>query len=629
MKKLAHLVLFSIFLVPWIGCGGGGTVGPPPPPPAKTVTSVIAACVPTTLQLVASGSEPTSQCTPTVNYSDGTSSFLNSLVSWTAAPSTAGTISAAGLFAPSANIASQTQVTVKATSTENTAKSGTATITVNPPPAVAVSVAPTTASVQAGSATPVQFTATVTNAANTSVTWSVNGGNATFGTITVGGAYTAPADVPAPATFPVTATSVADTTKSASATVTITPPPKPTITSVSPSTFFLPSEAIVGNIQVNGSGFSGGDILHVGFFNPLTLLNGTNPNQILINLAFDTPHYSPGWFPIQDCRADGSGCSNPTTFGLLGNQNTLTRTAAGELFQLDQAQGLPSGQNGFVRKFRSDGVADGSFFVGALYHNLALDEVDGLVFLPTGFGLSAFDVNGTPKGGATNSKKVMAVAANSGIVCVTQPDDGLLTCFLGSQVLTGNPTMTSVVAGNQPWSLAMVNVGAETDAVVYSRESTELRRYKVENVGGTINFTLMGALTLVGLTPASQLTPLVGGWQLVAFGSGPANGTAALLSAADNTLVFVDLAAMTELRRVTLQGVPSRIAADETHGTVVVAFADAPAGLPRFAKVDAATAIVTNLNATSDLLSVGLLVSADGQNIYVAMRDQLQVIPNQ
>src|SRR5579863_8161799 len=46
----------------------------------------------------------------------------------------------------------------------------------------------------------VQYTAKVTGLTNTSVTWSVNslkGGNATFGTITTGGLYTAPSKIPA------------------------------------------------------------------------------------------------------------------------------------------------------------------------------------------------------------------------------------------------------------------------------------------------------------------------------------------------------------------------------------------------------------------------------------------------
>ena len=55
--------------------------------------------------------------------------------------------------------------------------------------------------------------------------WSVNGiagGNSTVGTISSGGVYTAPADLPSQATVQITATSNADATKSATANVTVT-----------------------------------------------------------------------------------------------------------------------------------------------------------------------------------------------------------------------------------------------------------------------------------------------------------------------------------------------------------------------------------------------------------------------
>lgn len=90
--------------------------------------------------------------------------------------------------------------------------------------AVTISVTPTLASVQAGSGS-AQFAATVTNTANTAVTWQVNGvsgGNATVGTISTAGLYRAPATVPAPPTVTATAVSAADPTKTASATVTVT-----------------------------------------------------------------------------------------------------------------------------------------------------------------------------------------------------------------------------------------------------------------------------------------------------------------------------------------------------------------------------------------------------------------------
>jgi len=92
-----------------------------------------------------------------------------------------------------------------------------------PPPSIAVSISPLAGTVLVGNQ--LTFTATVTNTADTSVSWSVNGivgGNSSVGTITANGAYTAPADLPAPATAQITATSHADATKSSSATVTIT-----------------------------------------------------------------------------------------------------------------------------------------------------------------------------------------------------------------------------------------------------------------------------------------------------------------------------------------------------------------------------------------------------------------------
>lgn len=69
------------------------------------------------------------------------------------------------------------------------------------------------------------FAATVTNATDTGVSWSVNGivgGNTSVGTISSAGVYTAPADLPSPAALQITATSHADPTKSAFSNVTVT-----------------------------------------------------------------------------------------------------------------------------------------------------------------------------------------------------------------------------------------------------------------------------------------------------------------------------------------------------------------------------------------------------------------------
>jgi serine protease len=88
---------------------------------------------------------------------------------------------------------------------------------------VAVSVAPGSANVEASGGTQA-FTATVSNSANTAITWEVNGvagGNASIGTISSTGVYTAPATVPSPAVVTVEAVSAADPNQMSTAQITI------------------------------------------------------------------------------------------------------------------------------------------------------------------------------------------------------------------------------------------------------------------------------------------------------------------------------------------------------------------------------------------------------------------------
>jgi hypothetical protein len=93
---------------------------------------------------------------------------------------------------------------------------------------VTVSINPTSVTLTSSAAQ--QFAATVTGSSNTSLTWSATGG-----TISTSGLYTAPTSA---GTYAVTATSVADTTKSASATITVTAPVAVSV-SISPSSASL------------------------------------------------------------------------------------------------------------------------------------------------------------------------------------------------------------------------------------------------------------------------------------------------------------------------------------------------------------------------------------------------------
>src|SRR5208283_4566894 len=92
-----------------------------------------------------------------------------------------------------------------------------------PPPSTQVIVTPNSGSVLLGET--LAFTASVSNSTDTTVIWSVNGitgGSPQAGTISADGLYMAPADLPQGGTVQVTATSHADSSKSASVSVNIT-----------------------------------------------------------------------------------------------------------------------------------------------------------------------------------------------------------------------------------------------------------------------------------------------------------------------------------------------------------------------------------------------------------------------
>ncbi len=203
-----------------------GPVSPTPTPPTPTPTSPAVSSV--------SISPATTSATTGGNISFTATvagSTTNKSVTW---QTSSGNITSGGFYtAPSTPGTS----VVTATSVADPTKAAAATITVTAPtppsPAPAaptvtsVTVSPGTASSTTGGT--LSFKAAVQGTTtNTSVTWT-----AALGSITSSGGYTAPAKA---GTDTVTATSVADTTKSGSATVTVTAPaPAPTVTSVTVS----------------------------------------------------------------------------------------------------------------------------------------------------------------------------------------------------------------------------------------------------------------------------------------------------------------------------------------------------------------------------------------------------------
>lgn len=176
----------------------------------------------------------------TLQFTAQVTNTSNPAVTWSASP---GTISSGGLYtAPS--VTSTTSAVVTATSVAQKSASATASLSVTP--AVTVSVTPSIDTI--GSANTIQFSALVSNASNTAVTWS-----AAPGTISSRGLYTAPT-VASNTSAVVTATSVALSTAHATAAVTVTPPPAPPL---SVSTSSLPN-ATSGSAYTDSLSATGG-----------------------------------------------------------------------------------------------------------------------------------------------------------------------------------------------------------------------------------------------------------------------------------------------------------------------------------------------------------------------------------
>jgi len=132
-----------------------------------------------------------------------------------------GTITNAGLFMPPTTVPSNPVVTVTAVSKADAAASGFMGLTITPP--VTVSVAPSSVTLLPSTGTQA-FTATVSNTANTAVTWEVNGavgGTSSTGTISNTGLFTAPAQIPASGSVTVSAVSAAESTSIGTASVKI------------------------------------------------------------------------------------------------------------------------------------------------------------------------------------------------------------------------------------------------------------------------------------------------------------------------------------------------------------------------------------------------------------------------
>ncbi len=323
-----------------------------------------------------------------------------------------------------------------------------------PPPvsAITVSVSPASASLAAGSTQ--QFTASVSGTSNTAVTWSVSnvtGGNATVGTVTTAGLYTAPNTVPSPGTVTVTATSQADTSKSASASVTITSGTF-SLTSVDPSaamqgpgTFTLTAVGggFTSNSQVvfNGAAktttfvtaarltvqIASGDIPKAGIFT-VAVRDGSQTTSS-VNF-YVVPAISPQSVAVSaGASADGKDIAVPSVAS-----PTLILTCVG-LVNFAGSTGVSVSRGATVSLFLiGNGIVPGTFYVISQNSDPGANDVTVTQPLPSTF---STDLSGTC--GTTGVHVSITVSPNAALVSrniLVTNTAGEISVFVGGLQIT-------------------------------------------------------------------------------------------------------------------------------------------------------------------------------------------------
>ena len=374
------LAAVGVTVLETVGCAGVSTT-PTPISVSVTISPILAT--------VAAGG--------TQQFSAVVQNTSNTAVTWqvngvTGGNATVGAISSSGLYTAPGVVPNPATVTVTAVSQADATKSAAAQVTITAATTVSVTISPTSATVAAGGTQ--QFSAVVQNTSNTAVTWQVNGvtgGNATVGTISSSGLYTAPGVVPNPATVTVTAVSQADATKSAAAQV--------TIRAVAGIAFYVSTTGSDSNpgtlsspwrtIQRAANSVQAGDIVYVrgGVFNESVNIS-VSGSAIAGPITFQS-------YPGETAIVDGTGLVPPTssTQGLINITNQSYISIQGfeiRNYQTSSASAIPAGiwvsgsgsniqiLNNVVHNIVTTSEASGNAFGIAVYGTAAPASLDSV-----------------------------------------------------------------------------------------------------------------------------------------------------------------------------------------------------------------------------------------------------------
>ena len=264
----------------------------------------------------------------------------------------------------------------------------------------------------------------------------------------------------------------------------------------------------------------------------------------------------------------------------------------------------------------SEGVVANGAGNNNSYYSIFTDNQTGFPVIDFGQQMVVTTAGSMTVTTTTNNTYLMAVAARSGYGYFTEPSTGALAQMNISQM----SPISSVNAGNLPWTMDATSINGQDSIVVMTKGDTAL--YLFNN-----QLAMESTIPFNGITSAPTIQQRVqtnAGWMVQAFGSGPAANLGAVLAVYDQSLVFWSVDSTNTLHQehqVTLTGNPILIAKDETHGAVIVAFANLANGTITMQSINMKTYQATDLTSPSTLpvgfMAGGILVSPDGSKIYV------------
>jgi len=291
---------------------------------------------------------------------------------------------------------------------------------------VTVSVSPQTAQVTVG--LNAKFTATVSGASDTGVIWKVEGktgGNATVGTVSTTGLYTAPSSVPNPATVTLTAVSNADNHAGASATVTIVAAADVTVSPAAATVVSGATQQFVASVEGSTSGCVDWSV------------NGTSGGEARIGTITSSGLYTA---PL---RPPSGGSVTVTATSCADSSQSASATVS-----IVFGAGALKGQYAFAVKGKDSNGTMGR--VGSIVTDGVGNVTSGVLDLTTAKGSSTILIN----------SGTYAVGADGrGTLSLTNNTTGTLTFYLS-------------LASNTRGFLVESDAGAEAGGDIYKQDTS-------------------------------------------------------------------------------------------------------------------------------------------------------------